>query len=180
VFLEIVTRHHAGRPGLLARNRASIERQTSADWQQTLLIDDDGRGMPWANAQLSIYAPKLTGEYIWILDDDDYCTYDKLVEDVKFIVDHLAPGVIMIRGEWMDRGLLPSDDHWGQAPTFSNVGICNFIVHRSIWQEHADRFRVPSGADFDFISGVFQAEPTIYWHDVVAFFVPTPKFGAAE
>ena len=73
-FLEIVTRCFR-RPTLLQKNIEALAAQTCDDWEQTFLIDDIGRGVNWANESLAGYAPHLTGQYIWLLDDDDICTY---------------------------------------------------------------------------------------------------------
>lgn len=49
-FLTVITRTYK-RPGLLARNQASLAAQTDPDFEQILLVDDAGRGVAWANAQ---------------------------------------------------------------------------------------------------------------------------------
>lgn len=180
MFLEILTRHYVRRPNLVRRNQDSLARQTCDDWQQTLLIDDVGRGVAWANRNLAAYASRLEGEYIWILDDDDVCACNTLVEDAMRIVAERDPDVIIVRGEWMDRGLVPDDEHWGRPPMFGKVGMSNFVIRRHVWQEHAKALAVDVGADYHFIRDVFAGDHNIYWHDVVMFCVPTPKFGAPE
>jgi hypothetical protein len=72
MFLEVLTRCYR-RPGLLAANQASLRAQTCADWTQTLLVDEEGRGIAWSYVNMAGYAPHLVGEYVWILDDDDLC-----------------------------------------------------------------------------------------------------------
>jgi len=54
---------------MLLRNRLSLESQSDKDYEQTLLIDAERKGVAWAVGNLSTV--EATGEYVWILDDDD-------------------------------------------------------------------------------------------------------------
>lgn len=167
-FLEIVTRHLATRPNMLAANQASIEAQTDADWVQTLLIDEVGRGVPWANVNLGRYAPRLEGKYIWVLDDDDVCMCDKLVADVKAIVREHDPDVVMMRADHDRLGILPSARNWKRYPVKTGIGMSNFIVRRAVWQRHAPAaFTAELCADYRLISAIFDAGHSIHWWDRV-------------
>lgn len=183
MFLEILTRHLATRAGLLARCRASLDGQTDADWVQTVLIDDVGRGVPWANANLGRYAPHLEGDYIWVLDDDDVCMCDTLVADVKQVVRETDADVVMVKGEINRFGVLP--DHWGETPTYCHVAMPNFILRRAVWQKHAPMLsetvgETGLGADYRLIRDVFDAGTyRIAWLDRVVMRSETARFGAA-
>lgn len=180
-FLEILTRTFNQRPQMLAINQASLRRLTDPDWTQTMLVDDAGRGIGWASRNMAAYAPRLVGEYIWVLDDDDTCIHAPLVEELKFIHADSDPDVIMVR---MDHGggrVLPDDAHWGGAPEQGFIGCSAPIVRRAVWQAHAgawasDRYT----SDFDFVSAVWASQPAVYWHDVVASRVMKQSFGAPE
>lgn len=180
-FLEILTRHHSGRPELLKRCEASLDAQTDLDWVQTLLIDDVGRGVFWANGNLGRYAPRLEGEYIWVLDDDDICICDTLIEDLKRTVAETCADVVMVRGEIHTHGIVPDDEHWGQIPEFANVAMPNFVLRRAVWQKHAGMLAVPRGADFRMIHDVFAAGVyRIEWLDKVVVRAEKARFGAIE
>jgi hypothetical protein len=182
-FLEILTRTFNERPNLLRINQDSLTRQTDDDWVQTLLVDELARGMGYAGKMLTEYAPSVTGDYVWVLDDDDMCIHPTLVAELKVIVAHANPDVIMVR---MDHGgwrILPSDDDWKQRPEVGRIGGSAVIVKRAIWQANAgawasDRYT----HDFDFINSLFSAQPplSIYWHDVVASRVMRQSFGQGE
>lgn len=179
-FLEILTRTYQ-RPRMLAVNQASLRNQTDDDWVQTLLIDDVGRGIAWSHEHMAAYAPRLVGDYIWMLDDDDTCILPTFVAELKFIVADSAPDVIMVR---MDHGagrILPDGDTWHGPPVLSHIGCSAYVVRRAIWQEHAGAM-IPGHytSDFYFISAIWAAKPSVYWHDVVASRVMKQSFGAPE
>jgi hypothetical protein len=68
MLLEIVTRHIQGRPAMLAANMASVKALAKGApdlVKQTILLDEVGRGVSWANAQLAEFEP--VGDYVWLL-----------------------------------------------------------------------------------------------------------------
>jgi hypothetical protein len=89
-FLQVLTRCWR-RPDLLAANIAGLEAQTDPDWEQTCLVDTQGRGIGWSYENLAAHASLLRGEYIWILDDDDLCIRPTLVEELKQIAAEHNP-----------------------------------------------------------------------------------------
>ena len=164
-LLEVLTRCYR-RPAMLAANQASLQRQTDSDWIQTLLIDDEGRGIGWSYRNMAAYAPKLTGDYIWILDDDDVCMLDTLVEDVRKMA-RKKPDVIFVRMNHGPRGVLPGRN-WRNAPMQGDIGVSAYIVKRQIWQLHSNAFGNHYAGDFDFISQVYARTQSHMWYDAVA------------
>lgn len=167
VFLEVVTRHMPTRDELFRTNEAGLMRQTDDDWRHTVLLDDVGRGMAWAQAQLAELP--VAGQYVWLLDDDNECLLPTLVEELKAIANgHDYPDVIMMRTE---RGgtLFPDDYHWQRPPVMGRIDAACYVIRSDVWQRHADAWY--SGryeSDFDFIDDVWSAGPRVFWHDVVA------------
>lgn len=176
-FLEVVTRCYK-RPAMLRHNRASLARQTCGDWSQTMLVDEVGRGVAWAYEQLATFTP--TGDYVWILDDDDLCLDDDLVKDLKTIVHWVPFDVVMLK---MDHGgwILPDKFTWERAPQLAHIGVSAFVVSRATWLAHRHVF-APGRyeSDFDFISAVFAANPGVFWHDTIASQVQRVSKGAPE
>lgn len=168
MFLEILTRC-CKRPNMLAINQASLDRQTCDDWQQTLLHDDDGNGIPAAQELLGNYAPHLEGDYIWILDDDDECCHNTLVAELKEIVTRESPDVIMLKMDHGQRAVLPSAHEWGQRPVIGRIGCSAYVVKRSLWRRCAGAW-IPGRyqSDGDFIKAVYDQADMVYWHDVIA------------
>ena len=166
-FLEVLTRCYK-RPNMLQRNIASIANQTDGDFIHTLLVDEQGVGVAGAWAKLRDYAPRLAGDYIWILDDDDECVRPSLVEDLKAIVAQHAPDVIMLKMDHAQWGVKPSSS-WGNAPILGDIGMSAFVVKRETWRANADAFRPGRyQGDYDFIASIFNGGYTVAWYDVVA------------
>lgn len=165
-FLEIITRHYVRRPNLIKDNFASLDRQTCDDWVQTLLVDEVGRGVEWANYQMGQYGPCLIGDYVWVLDDDDVCLSETFVADMKRIAQEHNPDVIISRID--AKGVIPPDKHWKQAPVVTQIGMACFVVRREVWQAHAHKFWPKLAADFNFINDVWLAgKYKWHWHDQV-------------
>jgi len=47
--------------------------------------------------------------------------------------------------------------------------MSNFVLRRETFQKHAYLLTKRLAADYALISGIFDSQPTIYWHDVLAF-----------
>lgn len=177
-FLEVLTRAYK-RPQMLAVNQASLAAQTDGDWVQTLLVDEAGRGIAWSHENMGAYAPRLVGEWIWILDDDDACACPTLVADLKRIVAEHDPDVVMVK---MDHGkaVLPGRT-WGGDPEYGQIGVSAYIVRRELWQAQAHALK-PGwyGSDYSLINAIWLTRPQVYWHDQIVSRVQVQSFGKAE
>lgn len=163
--IEVLTRHFAKRPTLLRVQQASLARQSSSAWFQTLLADTEGRGVAWANAQLAKHTPR--GEYIWILDDDDECICDTWIGDLHLLIEAHAPSVVWVKNEVHGHGILPEPDYWRERPQFAHVAMSGFVVERDLYNRCKDAFRVERGADCLFAQAIYDLTPLEkqYWHD---------------
>lgn len=181
MFLEIITRTFGRRPGMLARNQASLIRQTDPDWQQTLVVDDVGRGCAWANANLATVA--AIGDYVWVLDDDDVCLRDTLVAELKHKALVCAdPYVIMLRAQHADFGILPHEENWQERPVLADIGFSNFVVRGDIWNLYRADFAKMAvyEADFCFVDLLWRQSFPFVWLDVVGASYPQRSLGASE
>ncbi len=167
---------------MLAKNVAAFERQTSRDFVQTFLVDDTGRGKVWAEDNLRANVQHFKGQYIWLLDDDDFCIRDTLVEELQAIVEAHNPDVIMVRMDHGPLGILPPDDLWQQRPQAGRIGGSSVIVRRETWLKHGQNWREGTNhADFEFIDSLFRDNSlSIFWLDVVASKVQRISFGNPE
>lgn len=179
-FLEVVTRVYR-RPKLLKQNRASLKEQTCGQWQQTFLVDQIGRGIGWASENLALYAPKMVGHYIWLLDDDDVCIRPTLVAELKEIAAEHQPDVVMLKMDHGPLGILPDAAYWGSQVAQGHVGCSAFVVKRAVWQQYASAW-LPGEyhSDYKFIAAIFESRPAIYWHDAVASRVQRISLGEPE
>jgi hypothetical protein len=177
MFLEIITRTFGQRPGLLRRNRDSLAALASADWAQTILLDDGARGCAWANANLATVA--AVGDYVWVLDDDDLCVCPDLIEQLR---PYAGAYVIMLRAEHADFGTLPHEENWQKRPVLADIGFSNFVVRGDIWNLYRDEFAKLAvyAADFYYIDLLWRQKFPFAWLDVVGAAYPQRSLGAAE
>jgi hypothetical protein len=178
MLIEVLTRVYK-RPAMLAVNQASLDAQTDSDWVQTLLVDDVGRGVAWANRSMSQYGPNLEGDYVWILDDDDKCIRPTFFADLRGIIEAHNPDVIFVKMDHKERGILPGKS-WGCEPKHSDIGCSAFVVKREIWQQYAENWNASYAGDFNFINAVFLSNPKVYWFDVIASQVQRISMGKPE
>ncbi len=173
-FLEVVTRCYR-RPKMLQNNVDSITHQTDDDRVHTLLVDNAGIGVAAANAQLATFEP--SGDYVWILDDDDICIYPNLVRDLKEYAGVPAFVVCMDHG---DLGVLPPRNLWERPPVEGCIGCSAVITRADVWQ--AERGAWATGryaSDFDFAHAVLTKYPSV-WLDIVASATQRRSVGAPE
>lgn len=170
MLLEVLTRTMpAKRPGMLARNQASLAKQSDPAWVQTLLFDYKGVGVAATHERFARHRP--AAQWVWVLDDDDECTYPSLVADLRTIGTAMpAVNVVMVR---MDHGaplgVLPDERTWCRAPIEGALGCSSYIVRGDVWDAHKHAWgSCRYASDFDFIADVWNGGPTIYWLDVIA------------
>jgi hypothetical protein len=166
-FLEILTRTFGQRPKALLRNRLSLDEQTSKDWEQTLLIDDQRRGVEWAVGNLSTV--EAHGEYVWILDDDDECCEPEFVERLKeFVTANNSPDVVIVRMEHTGIGIFPPLDLWEQAPVLGRIGTSAFIVRQDVWNATRIKWVENYAGDYHYIAALWRKGFRFAWWDKVA------------
>lgn len=178
MFLEVVTRTFGQRPTMLARCRASLETLTDPDWKQRIVMDKQGRGVAWANRNLSTITAH--GEWIWLLDDDDLCAYADLIVDLKELVASKQPDLIIAR-VWHDKyGLLPPYEDWGKRPIMGRYGGECAFYRREIWNKYRHGWTQTYAGDFWFINDLWDAGLKIAWLPVIVARQPQESNGAGE
>lgn len=181
MFLQIITRTFNRRPTMLARNQQSLAQLVEDDWHQTLVVDDKGRGVPWANQNLANVVAE--GRYLWVLDDDDVCALPTLVSELRAVAEREGyPEVIVMRARHEKFGMLPSDANWRGAPVHGNCGFSNYFIRGDVWEAQRSMFRECEcyEADYRFIAQLWYSEMRFAWHDVVVAIYPQQSIGAAE
>ena len=179
-FLSVITRCYK-RPTLLARNVASLEAQTDPDYEQLFIVDEIGRGIPWANQALATAEP--IGDYVLVLDDDDILRLPQAIDNLKgAAID--SPDIILFKVSSYNLGILPPLGLWGKRPQMGQITTSNFISRNDIWKKHVGSFNAGNNDDFGdymYISAVWEDVSSIFWLDRIL--VSTPegrRFGAPE
>lgn len=179
MLLEIVTRHLYTRKLQLKRLEKSLAGQTSQHFIHTILVDDVGVGVEKANVTLREFAPSFTGDYIWLIDDDDIIINETIVADLEQIAEEFKPDVIMILVKHPSgEGRLPPSELWMRRPEINQISMSNFITRRDIYQANAEAFKEQLCADFNFVNSIFEDDIEVYWHPVEAVKVIEASRGA--
>ena len=178
-FLEVITRCYK-RPQMLANNQASMQALTDKDWVQTLLIDEVGIGVGASQLRLRDNVQNLTGDYIWLLDDDDMAVWPTLISELRQIAADHDPDVIMLRMDHGPRGIQPDDAHWERRPVIGHVGCSAYVIRRPVWQDNAQAWHEKYSADGEFIQAIYDSGYSFYWHDVIASRVQRISLGVPE
>lgn len=167
MMITVVTRYQPHRKELLERNQQSLRDQTYKDWNQIILEDAHQLGVEYANGRLAeLKDDERLGDYIYILDDDDYLIDDSFFEKAAEVIEKHAPEVIMVRGLWTAfGGLVLPRWCWQRFPQHGDVGSPNFLVRWGIWVEYIDHFAQPHSGDFSFIKAIFESRSKTHWLD---------------
>jgi hypothetical protein len=165
-FLTVITRHMPARAQLLANNVASLRAQTDQGYEQCVIVDREGRGAAWANANLRNYADAPHGQYVLVLDDDDLLDRHTAIAEVRQAALS-KPGVIMTRMDHGPLGVLPDAAGWGKEPVRGRIGISAAICRRDVWQEAALRFENCYDGDFPFVLAAYRSGRGVVWLDRV-------------
>lgn len=172
-FLTFVTRCYK-RPKGLNQNQQSMAMlaKHDADFEQILLHDEVGYGMLAANRSFALVSGHISGDYVHLLDDDDFIINPRMVTELREIAERENyPDVIFFRfiiktGSWNDH--YPTPDVWGKSEMkFAHIGGGCWVVRADIYRRYIQHFGHPKGGDYQFISRLMADKPTVYWHDVV-------------
>ncbi len=155
-FLTIVTRC-CKRPVALVRAIESVQMQTDKDVEQVFIVDEGGKGLVWANRQLHEQRGRVSGEYVFVLDDDDMLATPGFVARLKDCVAQWdTPDVILLRHRQRapKKVLLPPPHVWsldwemGERPERWAGSVYCFAVKRELWLANVWHFSHGQGVDW--------------------------------
>lgn len=181
-FLSIITRFYK-RPIGLSKNLASIESLIDKDIEQIFITDNVGTGMLEANRAFSHPTVKqmIEGEYVFLLDDDDFIINTNMVSDLKEAVQPLKGGVYMnsfsgpdviffrmIIKNGMNNNHYPTELCWSeQKPMIAHIGGSCFAVKKEVYLKLIHNFAHARCGDFFFIDAVMKSGASSCWIDVL-------------
>ena len=186
-ILTIVTRHMVGkRTKQLERLQGSLS-IVRQDMSQNLIIPDSVQAGLYESAKLMVaQKEEAKGYYVWILDDDDICSYPALPYHLETIRQDYDSDVIvvkhLIRKFEGTEHILPEEKIWVernfQGFVRGNIGCPGFIVKNWIYKEFIHHFaiNIKSCLDWHYLAAVRDAilkdGLSTYWLDAIAMEVP--------
>lgn len=180
-FLTILTRairngESYARSALVQRCYRSVEDQTDRDLEWVMVINDGSGGVEASYTQLRDV--QVHGDYVYILDDDDYLSNPNFVKQLK----EAEPAdfyIVKIHFDVQKRDL-PDAAHWQQPPALGHISIENLVVSRAIWEKERYALKPAYEADYYFIKWLFDCGYTCKWLDIYASTVDRISNGASD
>lgn len=146
-FLTVITRTVARRGELLARNQKSLAEQVDPDYQQLVIMDEDERGVNWANGMMASRAwGDIQGDYVMVLDDDDELANPRVIHYLK--AHNYGQDLYIVRMDHGPRGILPSP---GAEIKKGGIGCSGVIPKRELFLKAVKHYRPAYDGDYDYI-----------------------------
>jgi hypothetical protein len=160
-FMSILTRCYK-RPNFLYVLQSSLECQTDKDFEHILLIDEKGQGIGGANCFFYKKRELPIGEYIFLLDDDNFIAYKDFVKDIKEIAKKHSPDIIYFKKKQIIE--YPTFKSWKKWPIRDHIDTSCFCVKREVFEKHILEFCQPKKGDYHFIvSAHKEYQKNVYW-----------------
>jgi len=177
-FLSIVTRCYK-RPVELLRCLESIANQTDDDYENVLIVDSKGIGVVAANGAFYSHRHRVHGEWVYMLDDDDFLLDVNFISEVKNAARQHNPDVIIVKVDHFGK-VLPEPEFWQRPPVEGHIGGSGIVVKRDIWNKFIHVFGQAYIGDYFFIRKLFENGCNFYWLDMVVTKVPKQNFGVVR
>lgn len=163
-IITFLTRTTCDRPIMLGMNIDSLLMQTDDGWDQVILEDKERRGKFYASKMPADNKEKVSGQYIYILDDDHRLIIPDFVAGIRAIVEDTQPDIIMVKCKIRAHGILPN--RWGRAPKNQYVDTGCFLVEQQLWKRHIHLYALPASGDHRFICHLWRVRNVkIEWWD---------------
>lgn len=167
-FLSIVTRHLPARKRYFERCALSIVRQSDQDYEHVVL---DCLPSSYQDCNTVFYPNRhrVTGKYVFILDDDDYLINLDFVKGLKEQAVN-DPDVIWVKWRTIgtfDNVPLPFPEQWeqlsrGLPPIMGTMGSSNFVVRNQLYQDYIKHSEENwMCGDYTFIAAIYAAIPNL-------------------
>lgn len=156
---------------MLADAIRSVQSQTNDWWEHLFLVDQNKRGLHWANRQFFVHREHVRGDYVFILDDDGRLEDPCFVECLEaFVSRHDYPDVVLTQSLAPAKGggfhHLPLSHVWeldwgaGERPERWMGHAYNYVVRAEVWQETIEAFgKAPlTGGDAFFGTALCQGD----------------------
>lgn len=171
------------RAELFERCKQSVDAQAFHDFEHVILRDEIGVGV--AEAQKMLWKCSPRGEYVLVLDDDDYLSASDVLAKLYAALTVTRPCFAVVKVAHGTLGEMPrvwSDGNTsgeGAALREGDITVSNVVVEHVQWYLHRGSFGARYAGDFDFISSLFAAHKP-QWIDVSAVTVERMRNGAGE
>jgi glycosyltransferase involved in cell wall biosynthesis len=159
---------------MLTKALNSVLAQTCKSIEVIFIIDNQKRGVKWANKQFAANIHRVDGEYVYTLDDDSFLPSKQFVARLRqFARAKDNPAVIMVKGRrpQLKPNILPKPSVWGRRAKLrvtTTNGAC-FVVRQDAWKKHVAAYGNRGSGDWNFLSALkSDGGLNFTWFDFVA------------
>lgn len=158
--VTILTRMHGNRrPQGFALNQASIKK-LKGSFEQIFIKDKAGLGMFAANSSFQLAVPHIRGQWVYLLDDDDYMVDPDIIQKIK----KSKADVVVVRA-LIKSTVYPPNALWEKRPKRAGIGGGCVFVRREHFIKYISHFTHERMGDFEFIDCLFSANLKVEWMD---------------
>lgn len=165
-FLTIYTPTYK-RPTYLRRCVESVCTQTVYPKQvQHIIVEDKiGVGVGGMYAEVARHVAEMTGDYVYILQDDDVLATNRVVERLmEFAAGQDQPPVIICRNI-KNGNRYPVI--WRAEPAKGLIDLGNYVTRRDVFAKYVNDFGKYYSGDFPFIRKLWDEQIKFYWLDML-------------
>jgi hypothetical protein len=114
------------------------------------------------------------GDYVYILDDDDFIVSFFFIEELKKLINglDLKPDVIICKGT-LDGQKFPKI--WKEEIQRGKIAAPNLIVRNQVFDKHARMWDAPRAGDFFFAKDIWKTDPYVFWWDFNVFWAESSR-----
>ena len=164
MFLSIVTRT-CRRPKALAKCKRFVKAQDCQDYEHIIIVDEIGRGAPWANRMLAKRDwSDLNGDYVYILDDDNLLLKGAITAMQNGAGQHDLLICKINRLKRVQRSF-PEDEYWEMPPVYRHIDIGCVVLRIDLFLHSVKYFTARYEGDYDFISEAYRSAKSVNWVD---------------
>lgn len=176
-FFSLITRTLMDRAELFARCKRSVDHQTFQDFEHMVLLDREGVGVAAAQKMMHTAAPR--GEYVLVLDDDDFLSDDTVLSQLHAALADARPAFAVVKVAHGVLGEMPLVWGDGQVPQCGQITVSNALARRDVWYQTRGNFGAHYAGDYDWLASLFGTSAPV-WVDVCAVTVELMRNGRAD
>lgn len=158
-FLSIITRRMVGKRDELFKNHMRSISNLILNYEQIIIEDDKKLGMLAANTSFQFVNDLIDGQYIHLLDDDDFYTNKDFIQEIKKASQGL-PDIIFFKMKILTGDgdeIYPKQTSWNsREPKRGQIGGSCFVVRKWVYDKYIHNFAHPSFGDWNFITQVLK------------------------
>jgi hypothetical protein len=95
------------------------------------------------------------GEYVFVLDDDDYLSANDVLEQLRTELGVSKPAFAVVKVKHGIFGEMPYV--WGETPKEGDITVSNIVVEHVQWFIHRAEFEPKYSGDYSWIRSLFAA-----------------------